>query len=118
MNKNDIKLIIILLLLILLIFIIINISKKEGNTATVYYENKEILKINLNIDKEYTVKGYLGDVVLEVKDKKIRVKEETSDKHLCSKEGYIYTSNKALICMPNKIVVKITKDNEVDEVVY
>lgn len=118
MNKSDVKLIVIVILLILIIFTIISINKEEGNTATVYYENKEILKIDLSINKEYTVKGYLGDVILEVKDKKIRVKEETSDKHLCSKEGYIYTSNKSLICMPNKIVVKITNDKEIDEVVY
>ena len=80
---------------------------------------KEILKIDLNTNKEYTVKGYLGDVVLEVKNKKIRVKEETSDKHICSKEGYIYTNNKSLVCMPNKIIVKIiSEDNDLDGVVY
>ena len=80
---------------------------------------KEILKIDLNTNKEYTVKGYLGDVVLEVKDKKIRVKEETSNRHICSKEGYIYTNNKSLVCMPNKIIVKIiSEDNELDGVVY
>ena len=82
-------------------------------------EDKEILKIDLNTNKEYTVKGYLGDVVLEVKNKKIRVKEETSDKHICSKEGYIYTNNKSLVCMPNKIIVKIiSEDNDLDGVVY
>lgn len=90
MNKNDLKLVGVLLIIISIFFIIINITKKEGKTAVVYYEDKEILKIDLNTNKEYTVKGYLGDVVLEVKNKKIRVKEETSDKHICSKEGYIY----------------------------
>ena len=119
MNKTDLKLIIILLAVVGVIFIYINTTKTEGNTAVVYYENKEILKIDLNIDKEYTVEGLLGEVVLEVKDKKIRVKKETSDKHLCSKEGYIYTNNKSLVCMPNKIIVKITnKENSLDGVVY
>lgn len=119
MNKTDLKLIIILLAVVGIIFIYINLNKKEGNTAIVYYEDKEILKIDLNIDKEYTVEGLLGEVVLEVKDKKIRVKKETSDKHICSKEGYIYTNNKSLVCMPNKIIVKIiSKENNLDGVVY
>lgn len=119
MNKNDLKLVGVLLIIIIIFFIIINITKKEGKTAVVYYEDKEILKIDLNTNKEYTVKGYLGDVVLEVNNKKIRVKEETSDKHICSKEGYIYTNNKSLVCMPNKIIVKIiSEDNDLDGVVY
>jgi hypothetical protein len=68
--------------------IIINKTKKEGTTAIVYYENKEILKIDMNLDKEYTVQGLLGDVVIEVKENKIRVKKENSPNHICSKEYY------------------------------
>ena len=44
MNKNDLKLVGVLLIIISIFFIIINITKKEGNTAVVYYEDKEILK--------------------------------------------------------------------------
>ena len=62
MNKNDIKLTIILFIIILISIAIINLTKTKGNTAIVYYEDKEVLKIDMNIDKEYTVKGYLGDV--------------------------------------------------------
>ena len=108
MNKSDIKLVIILLVIILGIFIFINITKKEGSVAEVYYEDKKVLTIDLNIDKEYVVDGKLGDVVLEVKNKKIRVKEENSPKHICSKEGFIGDSSKTLICLPNKIIIKIS----------
>ena len=107
MNKSDIKLIIILIIIISGIFIILNITKKEGTLAEVYYEDKLILTIDLNIDKEYTVEGLLGEVLIEVKDKKIRVKEETSPNNICSKEGYISDSSKVLICLPNKIIIKI-----------
>ena len=58
MNKNDLKLVGVLLIIISIFFIIINITKKEGKTAVVYYEDKEILKIDLNTNKEYTVKLY------------------------------------------------------------
>lgn len=118
MNKNDLKLVGVLLIIISIFFIMINITKKEGKTAVVYYEDKEILKIDLNTNKEYTVKGYLGDVVLEVKNNKIRVKEENSYNHICSKEGYISESGKSLICLPNKIIIKIDGKSEIDGVVY
>ena len=118
MNKSDIKLVVILLIVILVSLLIINFTKEEGETAIVYYEDIEILKIDLNIDSEYIVDGELGDVVIEVKNKKIRVKRENSPKNICSKEGYIGDSSRTLICLPNKIVIKIVGDTEIDGVVY
>lgn len=118
MNKNDIKLTVILLLIVVCIFIFINVTKKEGSMAEVYYEDELLLTIDLNIDGEYTVDGDLGDVVLEVMDKKIRVKEENSPKNICSKEGFISDSSRTLICLPNKIIVKILGENDIDGVVY
>ncbi len=117
MNKSDIKLIIIIIIIVSIVLIILNINK-GGNIAVVYYQDEIIKKIDLNKDGTYTVAGYLGDVVLEVKDKKIKVVEENSNNHICSKEGYIKDSSRSLICMPNKIIIKIIDDKEVDEVVY
>lgn len=97
---------------------IIRLDKKDGNLVEVYYEDNLILSANLYMDNIYTVKGLLGDVVIEVKDKKVRVIKENSPKNICSKEGYISDSSKPLICLPNKIVIKIVQDNDVDGVVY
>ena len=118
MNKSDFKLIIILFVIVGIIFIIISIIKKDGTVVEVYYDNNLILSKDLNIDGEYTVDGLLGEVVIEVKDRKVRIKKENSPKNICSKEGYITDSSKPLICLPNKIVVKIVNNNEIDGVVY
>ncbi len=118
MNKKDFLLIIVVIIIISIMFIFTNMTKEKGDTAEVYYEDKLILQIDLNIDKEYTVQGFLGDVVIEVKDKKVRVKKENSPQHICSKEGFISDSSKALICLPNKIVIKIVGTSELDGVVY
>ena len=118
MNKNDIKLIIIIILIIITTLIIINTIPQKGNTATVYYQDKIIKTIDLTKDGEYKVEGLLGEVVLEVKNNQIRVKKENSKNHICSKEGYIGETNKTLICLPNKIIIKITNKEEIDEVVY
>ncbi|MEG0826079.1 MAG: NusG domain II-containing protein [Bacilli bacterium] len=115
MNKSDLKLIVFLILIF--IIIILNMSKNIGTTAKVYYENKMILSINLDVSKEYTVKGYNGDVKLVVNDKKIKVLEESSPLHLCSKQGYISKSYEMIVCLPNKIVIKIDDDVKLDGVV-
>lgn len=118
MNKSDIRLIIVLLVFIMGMFIVMNATEEVGMIAEVYYEDKLMLSVDLSVDGEYIVDGELGDVVLEVKDNKIRVKSETSPRNICSKEGFIGDSSRTLICLPNKIIVKIVGDNEIDGVVY
>ena len=108
MNKNDIKLIIVILVIVGILILIINLNKKEGDTVEVYY----------SINNIYTVEGLLGDVVIEIKDKKVRVVKENSPKNICSKEGYISDSTKPLICLPNKVVIKIVQSSDMDGVVY
>lgn len=106
MNKNDIKLIIV----ILIIIIILLITKKEikGTTASVYYEDKLIKEIDLTKDATYSVNGYNGQIILEVKQNKIKVLEETSKNHICSKQGY----SNLIICLPNKIIIKVNNIEE------
>lgn len=106
MNKTDAKLIFVILLISLFLFIFLN--KENGNYAYVYYDGKEILKIDLSKDDYYTVKGYNGDVVMEVRNSKLRVKEETSTYHICSKKGYTNSGN--IVCLPNKIVIEFKND--------
>jgi len=118
MNKSDLKLVVVIIVTILIIYFVIQFTKVDGKTAIVYYEDEAILNIDLSIDNEYVVDGELGDVVLEVKDRKIRVKKENSPKNICSKEGFIGDSSRTLICLPNKIIVKIVGEAEIDGVVY
>ncbi len=116
MNKYDKRLIIILFLIIIILLSLKLIFKTNSNYAYVYYENKVILEIDLRINKEYIVKGYNGDVLIEVNDKKIRVEKETSPLHVCSKQGYV-SDNTPIICLPNKIIIKIeNKNNNLDAV--
>lgn len=112
MNKNDVKLIIISIISIIIFIPFFN--KESSNKAIVYYKNKEILNIDLNVDKMYEVKGTNGIVKIVVKDKKIKVDSENSPKHLCSKQGYISKSYQSIVCLPNEIVIKIEKNDEID----
>ena len=54
---------------------------------------------------------------IEVKNKKIRVITENSPLHLCSKQGFISKSYETIVCLPNKIVIKIENDKNLDGVV-
>ena len=114
MNKSDIKLVLMLLFIILIFFTYKILDNNKNKIAKVYYEDKLIKTIFLDKDELYTVEGYNGEVVIEVKKNKIRVIEETSEKNLCSKQGY----GDVIVCLPNKIVIKVENDdNKLDGVV-
>lgn len=121
MNRYDFILISVILFLCLLFLGITYINgEKDANVAYVYYDNKLIKTIDLRIDetKEYIVKGYNGDVVIETKKNQIRVKEEKSPLNLCSKQGFISSSLETIVCLPNKVIIKIESSNdELDAVV-
>lgn len=113
MNKNDMKLVIILISVSLCFLFFCKIIKKDNNYAYVYYENKIIKEIDLTKDDEYSVTGYNGDVLIEVKNGMIRVKKENSPLNICSKQGFV--KDMPIICLPNKIVIKLG-NNELDSV--
>ncbi len=116
-NKRDILLIIIIICISLFLIIINKVNEKNGVSANVYYNNKLIKKIDLSIDKSYVVKGYNGNVKITVKNGKIKVDEEKSPLHLCSKMGYISKSHETIVCLPNKIVIEIDNKQDIDTVV-
>ena len=55
-------------------------------------------------------------LTLEVKDEKIRIKDETCKKHICSRRGYINSKYESIICLPNSFVISLNdmKLSEID----
>ncbi len=117
MNKSDIKLIIIILLIaITVLFVIAIIDKNNSKEALVYYDNNLVLTIDLNNSEEkiYIVDGFNGEVKIIAGNGKIKVDEEESPLHLCSKQGFIEESYESIVCLPNKIVIKISSKKKKD----
>lgn len=112
MNKSDLILILCVLIFSIILLVFKNID--NNNYAYVYYDNKEVLKIDLSIDKDYKVEGFNGEVLIEVKDSKLRVSKENSPLHICSKQGF--TNTGSIVCLPNKIVINFDSE-ELDAIV-
>ncbi len=118
MTKADKILIITLMFLSLVLIFPLFFYAPSSSQAIVSVENKEVLRIDLKKDDTYTVQGKLGKVKIEVKDGKVRVKQENSKHHLCSKQGYVSNSSTPIVCLPNETVVKIeNQENEEDTVI-
>ncbi len=120
MNKKDTILIVIVFIISIAIILGYKLFEKDGiKKALVYYENDLVLTIDLteNIEKTYYVEGYNGKVKILAGNGKVSVDEENSPLHLCSKQGYISKSYETIVCLPNKVIIKIDNIDELDAIV-
>lgn len=119
MNKNDQRLVILISIICAFAIILPSFFQKDGEkVALIYYKNQLVKTIPLsNKQLEYQIMGENGIVTIETSNGKIRVIEENSPLHLCSKQGYIQKNTETIVCLPNKIVIKIEEKDSLDTVV-
>ncbi len=95
---------------------LVSASTSDQKVAVVIYRDKEVLRIDMKSDGTYTVDGTLGDVIIEVKDNKIRVQEETSPYNICSIQGWVEYARVPIVCLPNHVMILIqAAPNDDDE---
>lgn len=119
MNKHDFKLIIVILLSSLFIILSVYLLEPKGDKqALVYRSNELVLTIDLSTDSyaEYNVDGKNGNILIIRSNGKVKVSEENSPRHLCSKQGWISNSYESIVCLPNEVVIKIEAKNALDAV--
>lgn len=89
----------------------------DSNFVVVQQNNKVVY--NDDISKERELK--FGNVVVEIKNKKVRIKESSCPYKICVHTGWISNPYQQIICVPNKTVVKIVNKyikNSVDSITY
>ncbi|WP_305153090.1 NusG domain II-containing protein, partial [uncultured Dubosiella sp.] len=78
--------------------------------------NEEQLRISLLKDGKYAVDGTLGKVHIEVKDGAVRVEQENSPHHYCSRQGFVDSPNTPIVCLPNETVITIEGEQAGEDV--
>ena len=68
-------------------------------------DNKTGYTLPLNKDCIVTVKGSLGENLIEIKNGKVHMKDAPCPKKLCIHQGWI--DRGTIICLPNKVVVTV-----------
>lgn len=109
MKRADKRCIVIIMAACILFYIPLWLSygNSEGEAVVVQVRNEEVLRVSLWKDATYTVDGKLGEVVVEVKEGRVRVEKENSPYHYCSIQGYVSDPSTPIICLPNEVVVSI-----------
>lgn len=94
-----------------------NFYKKKSSDLCIVEVNGSVYK-TLALDKNciFKVKGHLGITEIEILEKNVHIIKSVCLNHVCIKTGWISKAGEALICLPNKVIVKIPVSESDDKI--
>ena len=89
---------------------LLSADKTNEKTAYIYKDGELVEKVDLSeIDKPYTI-NVGGNVVL-VEKNCISMKEASCPDKLCIKQGRITNGSHPVVCLPNRVVIKVGNED-------
>ncbi len=114
MKKHDLYLVLTLVFVALSLFAINRIGEKSGNYAVIYVDNKEYKKLPLSEDITIDING--KNTVM-VKDGEVFMESADCPDQLCVHQKPLKLSGRDIVCLPNRVTVRVIAEKEVDGVV-
>ncbi len=98
----------------------LNLNREPSKVigAAVYHDGKLAQRLALDKDREIILLN--GKMLIEVRERKVRVKKSECPRQLCVKTGWIQHTGETVICVPFKTLIEITSARTpvVDAVVF
>ena len=93
-----------------------SVGSEEGNMVMIYQEGKLIQELSLDHDTEFVIEGDYENVVT-VKDGKAAITKSDCPGTDCVHSGWIHEAGRSIVCLPNRVELRIEGASEVDFVV-
>ncbi|MCK4591082.1 MAG: NusG domain II-containing protein [Candidatus Latescibacteria bacterium] len=116
LTNSDKILIIALLFLAFASFWVIPGVGKQGRIVLVEQNSKLVKELPLDKETIVEVEGPLGTTVVKVESGKVRIVSSPCPRKLCVRMGSISKAGEIVVCVPNKVVVRIKGKKEIDAV--
>lgn len=88
-------------------FLILNLIEAPGSYVTIDEVGHSHYKYSLNNDKLIICHGPIGETVIRIEFGKARVLRSDCPNKICVNSGAIDKTGQIIVCVPNKIIVKI-----------
>ncbi len=92
-------------LLVLAVFLL---TKKDGKSAVVEIDGRTVAVYSLDKNGIYPLNG--GTNILVIEDGEAYLTDSSCPDHTCERMGRISHTGESIICLPNKLSVKISSD--------
>ena len=109
--KSDAILIALLLSVSLIAFIALNLygNASKGDYVEIYVDNNIFGRYDINKNKTIIIKEYS---TVEIINCAVYMKESNCNDKICEKTGYISKVNESIICLPQRIVIRIVSETK------
>jgi hypothetical protein len=101
-----------LVVLTLLSFPVIKYFHHEGKWVVIDADGRVVGNFSLDEDRFIPVDGKLGTTTVKIAGKGVRVLDSPCPYKLCVKSGPISRSGETLVCLPNRVVIRIKGGDE------
>lgn len=114
--KGDILIVTFICMLAVAIFILMLPEANESNRLEVYADGELIYNIELidGVEQTIEIEEFVHNTI-EISGTKVRIIESTCYDHVCENTGYISKVGEIIVCMPNKLLLKIVGNEEESE---
>ncbi len=109
---RDVLLAVFLLALGLSAFFIVQSNRKGGATVEVYHDGEKIAAYSLLQNATYEING--GTHTLVIENGAAYVKDADCPTHICEKRGKIKNVGESIVCLPNRVEVRVVGASDVD----
>ena len=93
-----------------------SVGAEEGSMLSVYQEGALIKEFSLDSDVEFVIEGDYKNVV-SIQNGKAAITESDCPGTDCVHSGWIHEAGRSIVCLPNRVELRIEGASEVDFVV-
>lgn len=95
-------------------FFFTDLLAAHGFTVLVEVRNVVVYKGNLSEEKTVALRGSFGNVKVQIRQGKVAVVHADCPNRICMRTGWRSLAGESIICVPNRLVVRILGDSNAD----
>lgn len=99
--------------LLLLFFLPGKLLSSEGGSAQIYLDQQLLTELPLTAEESFTVRGDYTNVIT-VQNGSVSVTESDCPGKDCVHSGSIHSQGNVIVCLPNRMEVRVTAESEID----
>ena len=112
MKKKDFILIFIILLIVVVSFGINHFTNaKSGKQIEIYVDNELYKTYDIDDEDEIKIESEEGYNVVKIHNHGAQITEASCQDKVCIHEGFITKPSESIVCLPNKVHIKIITDD-------
>lgn len=94
----------------------LEIGKEQGNTVVIYQDGEKIQELSLKENNEIVLSNNYTNRV-EIKEGKVSITKSDCPGEDCVHSGWISEPGRSIVCLPNRVEIRIEGNAEVDFIV-